>query len=230
MTREENIEKTERALKGKRFICSYSGGKDSTLALYRAIRCGGVPQQLIMTYNTDAGRTWFHGIPEHIVQRAERSLGIPIKMMRTAGAEYGTNLEAELRAQKEAGAQACIFGDIDLEGHLTWCTQRCENAGLAGLFPLWQEAREALVYEFIDSGFEAYITVLDTQKMSERFLGERLTREVAEAIRAEGADICGENGEYHTFVANGPIFKTPVAHTLGKPFRQDNYAIVPLER
>lgn len=229
MTRQENIEKATRLLKDKRFICSYSGGKDSTLALYRAIECGGVPQQLVMTYNIDAGRTWFHGIPEPIVERAARALSIPIKMMRTPGEEYGVRLEAELRAQKEAGARVCIFGDIDLEGHLTWCTERCENAGIDGLFPLWQEEREALVYEFIDSGFEAYITVLDTEKMSERFLGERLTREVAEAIRSEGTDICGENGEYHTFVANGPIYHTRVCHTLGKPFHQDHYAIVPLE-
>lgn len=228
MTKAENVEKTKRLLGGGRFVCSYSGGKDSTLALARAVQCGGKPQQLIMTYNIDAGRTWFHGIPEPVVKRAEASLGIPVKMMRTPGEEYGIRMEAELRAQKEAGADVCVFGDIDLEEHLIWCTERCENAGITGLFPLWQEARESLVYEFIDSGFEAYITVLDTKKMSERFLGERLTREVADAIRAEGADICGENGEYHTFVANGPIYKTPVAHTLGKPFRQDGYAIVPV--
>lgn len=228
MTREENIRKTTELLAGKKFVCSFSGGKDSTLALHRAIMCGGLPQALIMTYNTDAGRTWFHGIPEPIVKRVEQALGIPIQIMRTPGEEYGLRLEAELRAQKEAGAQVCVFGDIDLEGHLTWCTERCENVGITPLFPLWQEERAALVYEFIDSGFEAYITVLDTQKMSDRFLGDRLSREVADAIRAEGADICGENGEYHTFVANGPIHQAPIPHTFGKPFMQDHYAILPL--
>lgn len=227
--RNKNILKTKELLDEKNFICSYSGGKDSTLALYRAMNGGGKPQQLIMTYNIDAGRTWFHGIPEAIVARAEKSIGIPIKMMRTTGEEYGIRLEQEFRLQKENGTNICVFGDIDLDAHFDWCAERCRNAEIEGFFPLWKEARADLVYEFIDSGFTARITVLDTTKMSERFLGEKLTREIVDAIREEGADICGENGEYHTFVSDGPIYEKAVEHTLGKPFRQGNYAILPLE-
>ena len=89
--------------------------------------------------------------------------------------------------------------------------------------------KRQLVYEFIDSGFTAHITVIDRERLSGRFLGEKLTREVAEAIRAEGADICGENGEYHTFVSDGPLYETPVPHTFGKPIRQGQYAILPLK-
>ena len=227
--REENMERTRAALAGKRFICSYSGGKDSTLALYRAVLAGGEPQAVFMTYNEDAGRTWFHGVPEDVVRRAQQALGIPVRILRTPGERYAERLEEELRLQRAEGAAACVFGDIDLAEHLAWCTERCENAGIEGVFPLWQETRESLVYEFIDSGFTAHITVIDRERLSGRFLGGKLTREVAEAIRAEGADICGENGEYHTFVSDGPLYETPVPHTFGKPIRQGQYAILPLK-
>lgn len=227
--RNENMLKARRILEGNRFICSYSGGKDSALALYRAIQAGGTPQQLIMTYNIDAGRTWFHGMPERIIRRVEDAVGIPIRRMRTGGEEYGVRLEGEFRVQKKQGAGVCVFGDIDIDEHRTWCMERCTHAGISGLFPLWKEAREQLVYEFIDCGFTAHITVLNTEKMSERFLGAKLTREVVDAIRAEGADICGENGEYHSFVSDGPIFRHPVRYSFGKPNRQGVYAIMPLE-
>lgn len=227
--RKENILKTRQALEGNRFICSYSGGKDSALALYRAIQAGGIPQQLIMTYNIDAGRTWFHGVPEQIIRRVEEAMEIPIQRMCTRGEEYGVRLEEEFRAQKKQGADVCIFGDIDLDEHLAWCMEHCAHAGITGLFPLWKEARDQLVYEFIDYGFTAHITVLNTEKMSERFLGAKLTREVVDAIRAEGADICGENGEYHSFVSDGPVFRKPVRYSFGRPIRQGVYAIMPLE-
>ena len=132
--REENMERTRAALAGKRFICSYSGGKDSTLALYRAVLAGGEPQAVFMTYNEDAGRTWFHGVPEDVVRRAQQALGIPVRILRTPGERYAERLEEELRLQRAEGAAACVFGDIDLAEHLAWCTERCENAGMRRCF------------------------------------------------------------------------------------------------
>lgn len=121
------------------------------------------------------------------------------------------------------------FGDIDLEGHLEWCTQRCKAVGLEAFFPLWKESRKKLVYEFIDLGFKTLITVVDTSRMPEYFVGKVLTREVADEIEKSGADICGENGEYHTFAFDGPLFKNAVKFDVGDKLKIDNLAIVPIK-
>lgn len=213
---------------GKKFVASYSGGKDSILAIYRAIKLGMIPLGLINTYNIDKNRSWFHGIPKHLLNQVSASIGIPITYIKTSGVEYAANFEKELVTQKEAGAQVCIFGDIDLEEHLVWCTQRCENVGLEAYFPLWQNNRRDLVNEFIDSNFVANITVIDKSRLAERYLGAQLTKELVDAIVADGADACGENGEYHTFVSNGPLFSRPIAFNLAPKIYFDNYAIIPI--
>jgi len=195
------------SLHGKKFVASYSGGKDSALALHRALRAGLVPLGLLTTYNTDMNRSWFHGMSDATIEKVSTSLALPITLVKTSGELYHENFERALFDAKSRGAEVCVFGDIDIEDHLQWCIARCEVAGLIPHFPLWKEDRKKLVYEFIDSGFSAIITVLDTTRIPREFLGKILTRETAEAIEKSGADICGENGEYHTFTFDGPIFQ-----------------------
>lgn len=215
---------------GRKFTASYSGGKDSILAIYRAVKMGMHPLSLIITYNTDVNRSWFHGIPEELLNDVSNSLGIPVRLIKTSGDEYTVNFEKELRRQKENGAEFCVFGDIDIDGHLEWGTERCENTGLEALFPLWREPRKALVKEFIDSGFKANITGVDMSRLSEKHLGMVLSSEVISSIASEGADECGENGEYHTFVSDGPLFKYPVQFSFGRKIYNNNYALLPLEK
>jgi uncharacterized protein (TIGR00290 family) len=216
-------------LNGKKFIASYSGGKDSVLALYKAIKSGLSPLGLITTYNTDEKRSWFHGITENIIQKVSDSLEIPITLIKTSGEKYEENFEAALSEAKEKGAEVCVFGDIDIEGHLKWCSSRCEKTGLTAYFPLWQEPRKKVVHEFIDSGFFSLITIIDSARLPKRFLGQVLTKETADAIEESGADICGENGEYHTFVFDGPIFKNKIELSAGEKFERDHYCILPIE-
>ena len=211
-----------------KFVASYSGGKDSVLAIYRAISKGLEPVALVTTFNTDRERSWFHGIPEPILEKVSKSLDIPILLIKTSGEEYAKNFEKTLTSAKELGAEICVFGDIDIEEHRIWCSERCNNVGLSPLFPLWQEERRSLVYEFIDSGFTANFTIINTNKMSEIFLGQTLTRETVNLVAQEGADICGENGEYHTFVSAGPIFKLPIDFNFGMKVIEKEYAILPI--
>jgi len=206
---------------------SYSGGKDSALALYRAIKQGNDPIALITTYNTDAARSHFHGLTEEGLKSVSNSLNIPLWLIKTNGDEYAANFEKALRRAKEQGAEACVFGDIDIEGHLKWGSEMCENVGIAPFFPLWGENRKDVVYELIDSGFIANISIVNTKYLSDEYLGRQLTKEVAERIAADGADICGENGEYHTFVSAGPIFKYPVSFSFGEKYVRDDHAILP---
>jgi len=216
-------------LQGKKFIASYSGGKDSILAIHRAIKSGLVPLELITTYNTAAGRSWFHGITENMIQKVSDSLEIPIKLIKTSGEQYEENFEKALIDAKNRGAEVCVFGDIDIENHLEWCTLRCEKAGLIPYFPLLKEERKKLVYEFVDAGFSTIITIVDTSRMSKDFLGQTLSRETADLIDASGADICGENGEYHTFVFDGPIFNNKIGLEFIEKFERDKYYILNIE-
>lgn len=213
---------------GKKFVASYSGGKDSILAIYRALKMGMTPVSLIITYNKDKDRSWFHGIPKNLIDEVSRSVNIPIKLIETTGAEYAERFKEELTLQKGAGAEVCVFGDIDIEDHLKWGSDICKKVGIMPCFPLWQESRSDLVHEFIDSGFTANITVVDTERLSEKHLGLELTNEVIKSIVKDGADACGENGEYHTFVSNGPLFDNPVSFLLGEKIYNDKYIILPI--
>jgi len=219
----------ERHKMSRKFVASYSGGKDSVLAIYKAIQQGMIPLALITTYNTDRKRSWFHGIPEPVLKSIEESVGVPVWYINTCGDKYAENFEKKLLMAKEQGAEACVFGDIDIKGHLKWCTERCENAGLEAVFPLYGSSRQSVVYEFIEAGFTAHFTIVDTSRINGDILGKQLTKEALLEIEAQGADICGENGEYHTFVSNGPIFQKPVEFVFGEKITDDNRVILPFD-
>jgi len=210
----------------KKFVASYSGGKDSILAIYKAIEAGLSPLELITTYNTDAGRSWFHGLSEGLIQKVSDSLGIPITLIKTSGEKYEENFEKALSEAKDKGAEVCVFGDIDIEGHLEWCTRRCENTGLVPYFPLWKKERKKVVHEFIDAGFSALVTIIDTSRLSKDFLGQKLTKKILGEIEESGADICGENGEYHTFVYDGPIFENKIDLAIKGKVERDKYIVL----
>lgn len=215
----------------KKFIVSYSCGKDSTLALYRMIKSGFQPSGLLVTINSQEERSWFHGISSPLLQRYSESLGIPLIPVYTKENEdYGKSFQEALSQAKKSGIDICVFGDIDIEDHRKWCTERCDAAGIEAIFPLWQENREKLAHEFIDSGFQAMIKVVDLEALPLRFLEKTLTREIVQSIKNCGADPCGENGEYHTFVYDGPIFKKPISFKIGKrSIKHERYGILDID-
>ena len=212
-----------------KFVASYSGGKDGAFAIYKAMERGMVPLALITTFNEEQNRSWFHRVPEAVLEDAADSIGVPLRLIKTVGDDYETNFEAALRDAKEKGADACVFGDIDIEEHIGWCSKRCANAGIEPLFPLYGQSRENVVNGFIESGFTAYITIINTDKLSGDLLGKRFTKEAVSEIKAQGADICGENGEYHTFVIDGPIYRRPVAFSFGEGFMKDKRVYLPVD-
>ena len=213
-----------------KFALSYSGGKDSMLALYRAIKLGHEPVALITTYNEKRQNSHFHEIPFALLEQAAKSLGIPLILIKTEGERYAQDFENCLADLKEKGIELCVFGDIDLEEHFTWCNERCVNVGIKSLFPLRYENRRSLVEEFIDAGFYSIITVLDTERMREDYLGQVLAHDVIDRLEADGVDVCGESGEYHSFVFDGPLFQIPVEFTPGKIKRVGNHAFLPLAK
>lgn len=213
---------------GKKFVASYSGGKDSVLAIYRAIQQGHTPVAAIITYNTDRQRSWFHGIPQSVLASVSEAFGFPIRLVTTTGEAYAQSFRQALAQAREEGAELCVFGDIDIEAHHQWCSQQCEAVGMEAFFPLWGESRRSLVSQFVDCGFTANFTIVDTTRMSDRYLGRKLTHDIINQLEAEGVDACGENGEYHTFVSAGPLFRQPVAFTFGEKLVEGHHALLPV--
>jgi len=198
------------------FAISYSGGKDSALALYRMIQQGHTPVAMITTVNPEQDRSWFHGIQKELLLAVSESLDIPLIIGECEPDDYTETLQACLVEAKRQGAEACVFGDIDIDEHRAYDEEICAESGLECLLPLWLNDRTALVNELLEAGFKAIIKIVDTSKLDASLLGQKLTTAIVQKIVSAGADICGENGEYHTFVSDGPIFKTAVPIELGE--------------
>lgn len=211
-----------------KFACSYSFGKDSVLALWRMVQKGHEPVCLITTYNEEAGRSWFHGVDPQLMDAVAKSIGIPLIKCSCKGDDYHLRLEETLGQAKAMGAEACVFGDIDIEDHLTWNRTRCENAGLECVMPLWQEDREVIVRECIAEGFVPVIKCVQNEYRP--LLGRVLNKETLALIETSGADPCGENGEYHTLVVDGPMFGRPVAVAVGWPVDLGTHSVVDIKQ
>ncbi|SHE99989.1 diphthine--ammonia ligase [Clostridium fallax] len=213
----------------KKFIMSYSCGKDSTLALYRMIKEGHTPLALLVTVDKDKKNSWFHEVPLTLLEKVSKSLGVPLLLADSKGDDYEAVFTETLIKGKELGAESCVFGDIDIDSHREWCTKRCKEANLKEIFPLWQENRESLTYEFIESGFKTVIKKVRLDSLDENFLGKTLTKELVNNIKEKGADPCGENGEYHTFVYDGPIFNEKINYKLKENIILNGYGYLNIE-
>lgn len=196
-------------MSGEKVVVSFSGGKDSILSLYRMIKKGYKIIGLIVTFE-DEKASCFHKIPKEILKEVSKAIEIPMFEVDCKGKSYEAEFEKALVKAKENGAQMCVFGDIDIEQHKKWCLDRCKAAEIKGEFPLWQENREALTNEFIEYGFKAVIKKVNLKFLSEEFLGKELDKAIVNEIKNLGCDPSGENGEYHTLVFDGPIFKERV--------------------
>lgn len=208
----------------EKFIMSFSGGKDSILALYRMIKKGYEPIALLTTVKKNQEKSWTHGLGKEFLHRISKSLDIPLLLVECDVNEYERKFEEALIKAKDMGATMCVFGDIDIELHKKWDVDRCKNDGIKAELPLWQQNREDLVYEFIDSGFTTIINKVNLKYMGIEFLGKELNREIIDDIKSTGSDACGENGEYHTFVVDGPLFKNRIDFTNEGIVKDINYA------
>jgi uncharacterized protein (TIGR00290 family) len=198
------------ALDGRRFFVSWSGGKDACLALQRAAAAGGRPAALLCTLNEDGRTSRGHGLPLALLAAQAASLGIPLVTRPTTWDEYEATYVSALHGLREQGVEAGVFGDIDLQAHRDWVEGVCEAAGLACHLPLWQEPRRRLLAEFLSAGGRATIVAVDQSKLGAEYLGLELDDALISRLEAAGSDACGEDGEYHTMVTAGPLFRAPV--------------------
>ena len=191
----------------KHFLCSWSGGKDSCYAFYKAKMLGYTPGVLLNVMNEFGDRSRSHGIPKNILEAQAEAIGLPIHFFSSTWASYEANYIESLQALvKQYPITHAIFGDIDIVSHRAWEEKVAAAAGLEAVLPLWQGDRKALVLEMINAGIEAIIVSCNTT-LGANFLGRPINLETLEALETLGMDVCGENGEFHTLVVNAPFFK-----------------------
>ncbi|RNF39184.1 diphthine--ammonia ligase [Planococcus salinus] len=210
----------------KSFVTSWSGGKDSALAYYRAVLEGHVPLALFTMFEEDGSKSRSHGLPLEVMEAQAERMGLPLIIGKADWAGYEKEFIGQLKKFKEGGIDMGVYGDIDLEDHLRWIEKVSAAAGMEVNHPLWQEPRRALLEELIDSGFKAVVTVVDTSRVDEKFLGREFTRELIAELETLGIDACGEEGEFHTVIIDGPIFVEPVPVTFGDKVAVDQYRML----
>lgn len=197
-------------LNGRKFFCSWSGGKDSCLALYRARQRGGVPKRLLTMFTSDGSRSRSHGLPLAVLEAQAAALGLPLTTGRASWNDYEAVFLSRLAELRAEGLRDGIFGDIDLEPHRQWVKGVCGQHAITAHLPLWQEARRDLLAEFIGNGFAATIVAVNDERLPRSFLGRELNWSTVTELEAAGVDACGEEGEFHTVVTAGPLFAGPV--------------------
>jgi uncharacterized protein (TIGR00290 family) len=191
-------------------FCSFSGGKDSCLALWR-VRQQGVDVKAVLAMLDETGeRNRSHGVPLALLEHQARALGVELVTRSATWQTYETAFVDACSEFSRRGFTHAVFGDIDLVPHREWEERVCARAGIRPLLPLWQGNRLALCREFLDAGFRAVVVCVDSRFLSDEFCGLEYNDEFLSNLPA-GVDACGENGEFHTFVFDGPMFSAPVA-------------------
>jgi len=194
-------------------FASWSGGKESALATYRAISQGLQISYLVNFISEDGERSRSHDVPSSALVLQAKAAGIPIVQVRTSWEDYERNFRQVVEELKKDGISGGVFGDIDLEEHRDWVERVCQGLKIKPFLPLWKLEPERLLHDFVDSGFKAKIVAT---RLDERLLGREIDGTFVNEIRAYGCHPCGELGEYHTFVTDGPIFRQPLEVTPGK--------------
>lgn len=210
----------------KKCFCSWSGGKDSCLALYKAVQAGYAPQFLLTTFLESGDRTRSHGLAVEILQAQAACIGLPVVGCNTSWHDYRRNFINAIRAAKIKIVDVAVgvFGDIDIEEHQKWVQEVCFEINCEALLPLWQHDRKELLTEFLSLGFKAIIVAVEADSMCNAYLGHAVDETLLEELAQQGIDPSGENGEYHTVVIDGPLFTNPIKITkVGRPQLRSSY-------
>ncbi|UCB42072.1 MAG: diphthine--ammonia ligase [Dehalococcoidales bacterium] len=208
------------------FFC-WSGGKDSALALYEIIQSQTYEVvSLLSTVTEDYDRVRMHGVPRVLLERQADCLGLPLEVVHIpkncSTEEYGVRMQETLTRFKQDGVSLVVFGDVFLEDVREYRENNLARIEMRAVFPLWGRDTAELAQSFVTLGFEAIITCIDSRVLDNRFIG----RTIDDLLLSElppGVDPCGENGEFHSFVLNGPIFKERVACALGEVVLRDSF-------
>jgi len=207
-------------------ILSWSGGKDSALALYEIQQAGDYEiLALLTTITEEYDRSSMHGIRRPLIEQQAESIGISLEKVLlspvSSNEEYDAKMREMLERHQKKGVSTVVFGDIYLTDVRKYREERLASIGMKAVFPLWGRDTAEMARTFIRQGFSAVITCVDTEQLDRSYAGRAFDDEMLASLPV-GVDPCGENGEFHSFVYDGPIFKRAIPHRTGEVVLRDD--------
>ncbi|MEO5891663.1 MAG: diphthine--ammonia ligase [Ferruginibacter sp.] len=204
----------------KKAYINWSGGKDSSLALFYILQQKEYSvTRLLTSVNAVHNRISMHGVRRDLLHAQSDSLGIELAITelpeQPAMVEYENILNKKVNELKQEGFGFAIFGDIFLADLRQYREDKLKNAGITALFPLWKIDTRELIHQFIRLGFRAIVVCINENYLDKSFCGRIIDEQFIDDLPAN-VDACGENGEFHTFVFDGPVFRKPVVFTRGE--------------
>lgn len=216
----------------RKALVSWSGGKDSALALREVLKLRHFEvAALLTTLTRDFDRVSMHGVSRKLLEMQAEKLGIPLeKVWITKGAtniEYEAEMKRTLQRYHGRGVRHMVFGDLFLSDIREYRERMLSSLDIEGLFPLWMKNTTMLADLFVREGFRAKLCTVNPRKLDPRFCGREFDKSFLSEI-PDGVDPCGENGEFHTFVYDGPIFKGGIDVSVGDIVERDGFVFADL--
>ena len=210
----------------EKVLFTWSGGKDSAMALYELKKDHDYKVKALLTTVTEKyDRVSMHGVRRILLEEQAESLGFLLEKIfiseKSSNEEYETKMKEKLNIYKNQGILSVVFGDIFLEDLRKYREDNLLKIGMKGIFPIWKKDTTDLANKFIDSGFKAIITCVDTNVLDKAFAGRMFDKRFLSDLPSS-VDPCGENGEFHSFVYDGPIFKKKISFKIGETVLRDN--------
>ena len=204
-------------------IVSWSGGKDSCFAAYKAMQQGYKLAYLANTVSREFKRVGLHGVKDTVVKDQAKAVGIPLLQKATTATHYEEEFKENLKRKAKA-VGGVIFGDIYLDECRARNTRICKDLSLLIIEPLWRKRSRDILIDFINSGFKAVVVSTQASILGKKWVGRKIDHSFLYDIqKLRSIDPCGENGEYHTFVTDGPIFKKKIMITKTGKVLRDGY-------
>ena len=206
-------------------ISSWSGGKDSCLACYKAIKSGYRVKYLLNFISNESKRCCFHGIEAGLLNLQAELIGITLiqKEVSPDMQKYETEFKEAVSEIKVKGIEGMVFGDVYLEEHKSWVERVCKDLEIIPIEPLWNHSPLKIVEDFIDLGFKAIVVSCKADLLGKDFIGRYLDRDLLQELRMRNICPCGENGEFHTFVIDGPMFRKGIEILESEPVLKEGF-------
>ena len=199
---------------------NWSSGKDSALSLYQTLQSGLFEVATLFTsINRENDRVSMHGVPIVLLKQQSESMGIPLEILALPPdvdfAGYERHYFEKMGSLANQGIDTAIFGDIFLEEIRDYRVKQLARVNMKAHFPLWGKSSREVMDEFFASGFKSVVTCVNADFLDQSFVGRIIDEDFLDDL-PKNVDICGENGEFHTFVFDGPLFRQPINFTLGE--------------
>jgi diphthine-ammonia ligase len=205
------------------YLASWSGGKDGCFACYLALAQGYKVSHLVNFISKQYQRVNFHGTEKQLIQLQGEAIGIPVFQRETTPDGYEAKFKEAVRTLLPEGIEGMVFGDIYNDEHLAWVERVCADLSIEAVEPLWGKSTDDVIDQFLDAGFEAVIVAANASLIDREWLGRGVDRDFIDYLKSKNIDPCGESGEYHTLVVNGPLFKRRIEITESRTIRRGDY-------